>query len=607
MTQDKLDVNKTRELLEQIFTPLNIKTLVYVDDVFAFNDLEVEKVVGWFADALAKDPQKATKIIAVPYPVPDEDIWKRDFRSKWANLPPGEQRNTIEQLKLLLNSQLEADTKVTQKIGKILPRHISYEAWSPSTWQEKKGDLLADSSDDSKILCLFDQDLRHDIGFREKGSLSGGGLLNEIVSGEHSTHVICGILSHTIPAIKDEINYRKDFASTYEIVGLDTNKFLPLSKSRLHDNTYLEFVDGIKKLALNKFVEDMKSTAIGVLEESHIQAVGKLRELDVYAFDLMILAASRKSGVGAWEAETIIRISQIFQRDTLRELLFSDKAVEFNQLVEASRPISQIEVLQEENVYPWVRSVRRQELYESNNLTKYSPLQVGDIFEKTGTNGNTQKFILLTQPCDLTVRADGARAKDIVSLVPITITEDKFNPKPERKRSLPVDSRSYWQDYWSTHVILDGYEEDPTKIAILEFKKAAWLIVDVLDLCVLNEDGASRLDLNREVVIPLQLTAGWQLMLKKKIDQFLAIKNELNEIQSSLENIPEQPIKKMVWLSSMPKLSISNFLPLASYSDGVFDFKLKRVERYRQPGADSLLKSYMQYMSRDAKGFDFSK
>lgn len=499
MTKDQLDANKTRKLFEQIFRPLNITTFVYVDDVFAFNELDVEKAIGWFADVLAKDSKQALELIAVPYPVPDEDIWKRDFRIKWANLPPKDQGNTIRKLKLLLNSQLETDTQVTQKIKRILPDNISYEALSPSKWQEKKRDLLANSSDNSKILCLFDQDLRHDLGFSEKGSLSGGGLLNEIVNGEHSAHVICGILSHTIPEIKDEIDYRKDFASNYEIVGLDANKFLPLSKSRLHDNTYLEFVDGIKKLALNKFIEDMKSTAIGVLEESHNQAVGRLRELDVYAFDLMILAASRKSGVGAWEAETIIRISQIFQRDKLRELLFSDKAIEFNRLVKASRPISQVEVLQEENVYPWVRSIRRQELYESNNLTKHSPIQVGDIFEKTDANGKIQKFILLTQPCDLMVRGDGARAKDIVSLVPITVKEDKFNPEPERKRSLPVDSRSYWQDFWSTRAILNGYEEDPTKIAVLEFKKAVWLIVDVLDLCVLNEDGASRLDLIKKL------------------------------------------------------------------------------------------------------------
>jgi hypothetical protein len=66
-------------------------------------------------------------------------------------------------------------------------------------------------------------------------------------------------------------------------------------------------------------------------------------------------------------------------------------------------------------------------------------------------------------------------------------------------------------------------------------------------------------------------------------------------------------MKEELWQLGMPKLCFSDFLPSMPYEAGVFDFKLKRVERYRQPGADSLLKAYMHYMARDAEDFDFAK
>ncbi len=96
-------------------------------------------------------------------------------------------------------------------------------------------------------------------------------------------------------------------------------------------------------------------------------------------------------------------------------------------------------------------------------------------------------------------------------------------------------------------------------------------------------------------------------MLKKRIDDFMLIKESLGNIQESINLIQEQSVRNVLWQAAMPKLCFTDFLPTIPYLNGVFDFKLKRVERYRQPGVDSLLKSYMQYMARDAKDFDFTK
>ncbi len=106
------------------------------------------------------------------------------------------------------------------------------------------------------------------------------------------------------------------------------------------------------------------------------------------------------------------------------------------------------------------------------------------------------KVLLLAQPCDLTIRSNGTRARDIVSLIPIVVQEDKFDPNSGNRRILNTDLHSYWDKFWSTRAILDGYVEDPAKIAVLEFKNAEWLKMDVLDLCVLNSEGACQINLN---------------------------------------------------------------------------------------------------------------
>ena len=47
-------------------------------------------------------------------------------------------------------------------------------------------------------------------------------------------------------------------------------------------------------------------------------------------------------------------------------------------------------------------------------------------------------------------------------------------------------------------------------------------------------------------------------------------------------------------------------IPLA-YDNGVFDFGLCRVGRYRQPGATRLLNCYFNFLSRYAEEHDFAK
>ena len=585
-------INKAQQAVQQVLEALNITQVVFVDDVFIFRNLvAIEQALGYFAVILYKDSDTAINIIDVPLPLsPDDDAWNFEFRDKWDRLSPLEQQEKAKQLAMLSETHPRTDFEVEDKLKGLFPATIQKHFLSPSAWENTKSTIIQQLSPQSRLLCFFDQDLRSDRGFSDQGSHSGGGLLSSLLGGQNNDYIFAGILSHKIPEIIDERDYRLTFARQYGIEGLNSQQFIPLAKSRLQDLSLLQIADGIKKVVLNAFSENLKSAAKDILNQAHIRAIQQLDDLDVYTFDRMIL---RHYQEGEWEADTLARIFQIFQRDAMRELLLDETASsKFNQTVLKARPISAITTLDEMDVYPRVRNIRRLELYEGRKIIKHTPLQVGDIFTKVIEDGSLCTYILLTQPCDLAVRSDGTRAGKFIPLIPIHQEEDSYKSKKSRRK---------WQDYWSTRALLENYHEKTGTLAVLEFKKAEWISTDVLDLSVFDGDGRCQIDLNVTCYIPYQLTVGWQQLLKNLVERFKTHRERLDTHKHHATTSPD------LWKSLMPKLCLTDFLPTESYATGVFDFKLQRIERFRQPGADMLLKLFTQFLSRDARNFDFSE
>jgi len=72
--------------------------------------------------------------------------------------------------------------------------------------------------------------------------------------------------------------------------------------------------------------------------------------------------------------------------------------------------------------------------------------------------------------------------------------------------------------------------------------------------------------------------------------------------------LPVEDDKEFLWQASMPRISVTNTeLPVVYYRDGEFDFKLRRIARYREPNASRLLKAFSHFLSRDADDHDFAK
>ena len=140
---------------------------------------------------------------------------------------------------------------------------------------------------------------------------------------------------------------------------------------------------------------------------------------------------------GAWEVDTLLRLTGIVERRERRRSVQSRRA-------ELDQAVAQICRLPPPMIEPrpaateTVRDLRRAELYldgpELNSVRL--PLEVGDIFER---DDGGALYLLLAPACDLALRSDGGRTLASVPMVPVKsqTTSEGASAKRENGDLLP--------------------------------------------------------------------------------------------------------------------------------------------------------------------------
>jgi len=579
------EIQIAKQAIQSLIGQLEVTQIIYVDDYFEAR-FDVEVIIGWLYNIQEQHFVEIEEILPGITLNAAREIWTREIRNLWGGWSSDQQKGAAAKISAILGTRFSQDYQVANRLSKYFPRRISPRTLSPSEWVKQREQILNGASPKAKILCMFDQDLSEASGFQDAGPKSGMGLIREILSRGLQEIVICCILTHTISSTENEMNAWRSLAEENEIA---LYQFLPLAKVRLSDGeSPLLFADGMKKAMLNLYCEKWKQAAVQVINDSTKKAITHVMNVDVYDFDHMIFQTSLEESI--WEMENLVRLFQIFHRDEIRELVLDpQRSTDLSALIRASRPISAVEIDQKlSHTFPQIRPIRRKELYEAASLVIHTPLDVGDLFLNTKKQAT---YILLGQPCDLMIRSIGKRAgkrasdRLLVPLVPLhRITYDEYDSKPV--------------NYWKTHAAINYYYPDSSDIAEIMFAEAEWVDATVLDLAVLNPDGTCRLDLNKLPHIPDICTPGWKNRLDGLIHRFSEDSTRLEKIQKHVSRIKKQETKDLIWQASIAP---------QAYSRGVFDFELQRVGRYRQPGADRLLKAYTRYLSRDADDTDFAK
>lgn len=246
---------------------------------------------------------------------------------------------------------------------------------------------------------------------------------------------------------------------------------------------------------------------------------------------------------------------------------------------------------------PHLAEFREAEVWESDDLLNraLTPIACGDVFEldpiENANKSSKRKFILLGQPCDLSLRPEGRppRALDTAFLVPLKIKTQPVRVDPKAPL-LPFILRD---EQWAC-----------------DFRNASVVCLSILDLASFRRDGRVRVD-DGHTPPPGLLVAQHKVYADRTKEVSAAMADPKLRPQNGLV----MPGLQLAFTSSGPFKHIHS--PVFEESseqkvngETIFHpkrgtWRLRRCGRVRMPYASALLDQYTSVMSRQAFDLDF--
>jgi len=243
-----------------------------------------------------------------------------------------------------------------------------------------------------------------------------------------------------------------------------------------------------------------------------------------------------------------------------------------------------------------LEAFRTQEVWEPADLVNKgcSQLACGDVFEMDAqADAPAHRFILLAQPCDVTLRPNGTRDSDAGFLVMLKQLDDVNSSSNQKQIKLPF--------------LLDG------KQWVCELRKTTSVRLELLDLVSYRTDG--RLQYNEDQVVPNWLLPGQEASGKSVFASLKKAVRTRREAKTDLAKEVKDSRCQLTLSASGPFRHIAHgtFVDLtAAVGDepevkAGFTWNLRRVGRVRMPYASALLGSYLAVVDRDAFDLDYLK
>lgn len=453
------DLAQARTAVESILNALDVARVVYVDDYNA----TTPTVEDTIAAALYLDSAVLQPLFPElgDSPPDDPDVLPKKIRDVWATLDSDLQ---VERGKAVIVAARRRDGDETDDaadiavLEQIIPRDRLV-SLSPTEWGQQQEQLLEESQA-TRTLFIFDRDLSRAGGDPE----SGIKIIASLLARSETESVLCGLLTHTVePATQPE-----QWAELSSAHSIPMDRFVVIPKLHLSKAPML-FAQMLKHAALAPEFTELKGKAKDIIRLAADVAAAKVDQVRIHDLDHMVFRVSADEGL--WEPEMLFRLHALFHRLEARRL--AHEGGELEKLAERLRVVSGIPTDCGDCDPPssaWL--LQQQELYElDEHINRYHlPIEVGDIFERTGVN-SPKRFVLLAQPCDLMVRGDGERHPEmrrvpLVEIVPAT-------ERPQYTEEMPCFGQSA-SEHWYV------------KLRMVHYVRPC-----ILDLCVFNQDGTA--------------------------------------------------------------------------------------------------------------------
>ena len=573
---DQNPIEQAKLAINRIFEVLNVARVVYVDDANV-DKMSIEDIVA--ATYVLDTEQLNSLIPEFQNQIPeDKDVLRQKITDWWSSLEPDSKLKRGKEL--LVGARLhdgdEADDVADASIlSDIIPTDKLINL-SPSQWEEQKTVLLNEINV-IKTLFLFDRD------FSDTGGDTNAGIkiIASLLTGEKAHDVFCGLLTHTV----SPDNQPESWTQLSQEYSIPKDRFVLIPKQHLSKDPIL-FAQTLKFTALSFDFTELKRTATEIISRAATAAAARVEEVNIYDLDHIVFQISAEEGL--WEPDMLFRLHSLFHRQEARRLAHEEGALE--SLSNKLRSVSSIPTNSLSFSPPtstW--SLQREELYDFgdhiNNCNL--PLEVGDIFVRSDIEDD-KKYIVLAQPCDLMVRSNGQRQPELKRIALAEIA--KRENTPHYSEELPY------------------FGSAPSEKWFVFLKRIHYSNSYVLDLCVFNFDGGSRIALDAQPPSNLRpsLLNRYDILTKLLKKEFKTYKFLLPEDNDSkaIKSYKEQANKKFDAHFFGDDLFHGNVelidnTPIISYN-------CKRVGRLSRTRALGLLMSYTSTLNRPAYDRDFT-
>ena len=538
-------MSSPQENVSAILDKMGISKVYHIDDAYeGMDEISIEQVLAQFSSIKVEKLEKIFEI-KEKFFTEDEDINKNTLKEIWEELEPSEQNEII----LDINSSFVWDKEALALVRELFSEDI-IDKKNPTKWEENKADILTELQT-NKILFLFDKDWG---AGRETAGIEA---IKDLLQTENipEENLLCGLFTHTVTP-SQEYSSRKELATQQ---GIEADKFLVISKQHQADTFIVSFRTTALIPTLLKFKDEVKNSIVEATESVQ----DDISSLDIV--DLEYIVLDKSINEGDWEPDILYRLHKNRHTKAFRVKMFANTAIQ--PKIEKMREIKGIG--EQKKVIPTkeTKEIMKHEYYD-DKINEYNcPLKSGDIFEK-----GSKKYILLAQPCDLMIRGHGKRAFDdyrcFVNLVEITEKESKYPLK-----------------YYS----LD-------KPLYVQFTQTYKVELDILDLCVYNNDGKILINLNEPK--KTHNLKGISIRYEKIYEKINKTFNLWKDIASTTAT--EQPLKKQFFIPNKQKV----FSLSVNKGTKIIDFGLRRVSRLTKDQAQILLSEFLQYHGRPASEVD---
>ena len=535
-----------QEQISEIFSQRNIDKVIYVDDILgkvSYRDNIFGKVASLVNQGIWDQQYPFTM---------ETDIWQELFEDWWKDATSED----VDSFAKKYGVQ-RTNPSIAEQLLEILSV-CKVELLSPEQFDDGyKKDLLNEiARTGHSCMVLIDYDL--------KGSAQNGDQM--LASVADSDKIMCGVFSETF-GIDAEIEQ-------WEKRNFNKNIY-PISKKRFDGDDESLMVQGLKNVIWLKQIEKVKEMAENAVNEACAVFENGLKSIDPATFNRMVIASSKAEG--CWEFESLSRIIMIYLNKGLKQGIMKQFA-EFQQNTNSIRALdgpNSSEIINNE-ILNWIRSGEWFDDIDYVNQV-YSPVSNGDIFQI-----GTHFYVLLGQPCNLSIRNDGKRGFDLdqAFLLPLV---------PKEK----IDGL--------TNGVLWGKLQFPfrTVFEYMVFPYRKRMSLSLLDLVSFNATGKAVIDLHMDT----SHLEGREIMQANMLLRYEKIREKIENYKIAYDIIEESFVKEQKqrlsrFFCKSYEMGDEKLVKKPTITDGMIVFDVERVGRYNSYGAHVLLQQFMSYMSR---------